>query len=84
MTDNELKTIANSLSDAMLVNEKEFADRITNMIQHTKMTRRDGYVIGKLAQLYYNIKLAQNQGQSIDRDNAIAEQTMVFAEAYEL
>ncbi len=74
MNDNELKNIANYLADAFLTAEDEFVDkfsRITNKIK----TVREGYVIGKLCDVYREAKAG-----NIDMSAAKELQRQVFLE----
>lgn len=72
MTNNELKTIANHLSDAYISAPDEFTDKFETIIPKD-ISVRDGYVIGQLMDVYREVK----QG-GINADEAKARQKIIL------
>lgn len=55
MTNNELKTIANSLSDSYIASPDDFP-RQFERVMPKDVSVRDGYVIGHLMDVYREVK----------------------------
>lgn len=55
MTNSEIKTIANSLSDTFIADENKFDSKMHEMAE-LNINAHEGFMIVSLAQLYYNAK----------------------------
>ena len=75
MSDKELKNTANILTDAFLDGEEKFAQLYDDMKDRIN-TVRDGYIIGRLCDIYRDIKIG-----AISKDVGVQMQNDVFTEA---
>ena len=74
MSDNELKNIANALSDAFIQSEKNFT-KMFDYVKNKIKTMREGYIIGKLCDIYYQAKTG-----GITKKKAVIMQEQIFFE----
>ena len=75
MSDRELKDLSNMLSDAYLRSEEEFESEYEKVCPKIS-NAREGYIIGKLCNLYCEIKTG-----AISKEIGTQRQTDIFAEA---
>ena len=74
MSDKELKNTANMLTDAFLENEDNFT-HLYDDIRGKIKTVREGYIIGRLCDIYRSIKTG-----TISKDEGVQMQNDVFIE----
>lgn len=72
MKNEELKAIANTLSDVFISSPDDFTERFETIVPKD-ITAYDGYVIGRLADVY---RKAKTGGMS--KDEAVKEQKRIF------
>lgn len=77
MTNNELKSIANRLSDVYIATPDDFTEQYITIIPDN-ISVRDGYVIGRLMDVYREAK----QG-GINADEARARQKIILERWFE-
>lgn len=79
MTDVKLKEMTSDLADIYIKNEELFLDTYDFLAKFMELSLREWYVVGKLIDIYINIKLG-----SIDRSEGIKQQEEVFCYANSL
>lgn len=79
MTDVKLKEMTSDLADIYIKNEELFLDTYDFLAKFMELSLREWYVVGKLIDIYINIKLG-----SIDRPEGIKQQEEVFCYANSL